>query len=151
VRLCAQGQDGEKEGNVPYSNTTGAESDSDRSAVQASMPPATTYYSACEARPAGYPAVLPFVPQLDVSVSVAREGMMHGPSAQWWGVPNPPALFDKLLRASLADGWIPIDDEDVPAIAAQVSNLHRASRTRTIVAAIVGTTGLVTLSDRARM
>jgi hypothetical protein len=135
---------------VPTSRTTGTEQDSDRAAAPVSMPPATTYYSACENRPAGYPAVLPFVPQLDVSVTVAQGGMIHGPSAQWWGVPNPPALFDKLLRSSLADGWIPLDDEDAPAIAAQVSNLHRAGRTRTIVAAIVGTTGLVTLSDRAR-
>ncbi|MDB4951761.1 MAG: hypothetical protein JWM27_4410 [Gemmatimonadetes bacterium] len=112
--------------------------------------PAATYFAAGGARPAGYPAVLPFVPHLDVSVTVAREGMLHGPSAQWWGVPNPPALFDKLLRASLADGWIPVDDEDTPTIAAQVANLRRAARTRTIVAAIVGNTGLVTLSDRVR-
>jgi hypothetical protein len=136
---------------VPTPRTSGAEPGSDREAAPASMPPATTYYNASGTRPAGYPAVLPFVPLLDVSVTVARDGMLHGPSAQWWGVPNPPALFDKLLRASLADGWIPVEDEDAPAIAAQVANLHRAGRMRTIVAAIVGTTGLVTLSDRARL
>jgi len=114
------------------------------------MLPATTYYTAASTRPAGYPTVLPFVPHLDCTVSVAREGMQHGPSAQWWGVHNPPALFDKLLRASLADGWVPVEDEETPAIAAQVANLRRATRSRTIVAAIVGNTGLVTLSDRPR-
>jgi hypothetical protein len=112
--------------------------------------PAATKYPAAQARPAGYPAVLPFVPHLDCSVTVAREGTQNGPSAQWWGVMNPPALFDKLLRASLADGWVPAEDEEIPPIAAQVANLRRAGRSRTIVAAIVGNTGLVTLSDRAR-
>jgi hypothetical protein len=112
--------------------------------------PATTYYTGTATRPEGYPTVLPFVPHLDCTVNVCREGMHHGPSAQWWGVHNPPALFDKLLRASLADGWVPVEDDETPAIAAQVANLRRAARSRTIVAAIVGNTGLVTISDRPR-
>jgi hypothetical protein len=109
----------------------------------------TTYHPAAQQRPAGYPPVLPFVPHMDCSVTVGREGLRHGPSVQWWGVHNPAALFDKLLRASLADGWVPVEDEETPAIAAQVANLRRASRSRTIVAAIVGNTGLVTMADRA--
>lgn len=110
---------------------------------------ATTLFDAAETRPAGYPDALPFVPGHPVSVTGLREGMQHGPSAQWWGVPDPESVFARLLRASLEDGWARVPDDGAPALSAAVIRLRRGARSRTILASRVGPVGMVTLADRA--
>lgn len=106
-------------------------------------------FSPAETPPEGYPHVLPFVPGHPVSVTGTQPGMKHGPSAQWWGVPDPEAVFARLVRASREAGWTCPSAEGRAALQADVVSLHRAGRVRTIVATRVGLMGMVTLSDRA--
>lgn len=106
-------------------------------------------FSPAETPPPGYPDVLPFVAGYPVSVIATQPGMKHGPSAQWWGVADPEAVFARLVRASQEAGWSCASAEGRAALQADVVSLQRAGRVRTIVATRVGPTGLVTLSDRA--
>jgi hypothetical protein len=107
-----------------------------------------TLYEAAHVRPAGYPDDLPFVGEVPVSVTFRRAGSMHGPSAQWWSVPDPSALFDWLVQASAGEGWVA---SGPPAVSdtARLMTLTRGDRVRTIFAARGGASSLVTLADRA--
>jgi hypothetical protein len=106
-------------------------------------------FQAADAPDPGYPEVLPFVPGYPVSITGTEPGLKHGPSAQWWGVPDPEAVFARLVRASQEAGWACASAEGRAAIQADVVSLHREGRVRTIVATRVGPVGMVTLSDRA--
>lgn len=106
-------------------------------------------FDAGEAPPADYPETLPFVPGHAVTVTGPLPGMKHGPSAQWWGVDDPEAVFARLVRGSQEAGWSCASAEGRSAIQADVVSLHREGRVRTIVATRVGPVGMVTLSDRA--
>ena len=109
-------------------------------------------FEAADDRPEGYPAALPFVAGYAVSVTEQRPGMQHGPSAQWWGVPDPEAVLARLLRTSQEEGWLRAaadEDGSPPALAAQLVRLRRGDRGRTIIASRVGRVGMVTLADRA--
>lgn len=106
-------------------------------------------FDAAEAPSADYPDALPFVPGHAVTVTGPFPGMKHGPSAQWWGVDDPEAVFARVVRGSQEAGWSCASDEGRSAIQADVVSLHREGRVRTIVATRVGAVGMVTLSDRA--
>lgn len=107
-------------------------------------------FDAGETPPADYPEALPFLPGYAVTVTGLLPGMKHGPSAQWWGVEDPEAVFVRLVRDSRESGWMCASAEGRSAIQADVVSLHRGGRVRTIVATRVGRLGMVTLSDRAR-
>lgn len=106
-------------------------------------------FDAAEAPPADYPDALPFIPGHAVTVTGPLPGMKHGPSAQWWGVDDPEAVFARLVRGSQEAGWTRASAAGRSAIQADVVSLHREGRVRTIVATRVGPVGMVTLSDRA--
>lgn len=106
-------------------------------------------FDAGEAPPPGYPDALPFVPGHAVTVIGPLPGMKHGPSAQWWGVDDPEAVFARVVRGSQEAGWTCASAAGRSAIQADVVSLHREGRVRTIVATRVGLVGMVTLSDRA--
>lgn len=106
-----------------------------------------TLFEAAHERPDGYPDELPFVGHVPVSVTFRRPGALHGPSAQWWRVPDPATLFDWLVQTSVGQGWA---STAAPAVSdsARLATLTRGGRTRTIFAARGGASSLVTLADR---
>jgi hypothetical protein len=72
----------------------------------------TTMYAAASERPAGWPADIPFLPDVGGSLTLFEQPG-RGFSLQWWKVPDPAAAARLLVDQCLAAGWRP---QDAPAV-----------------------------------
>ena len=111
----------------------------------------TTMYSPAPKRPAGWPASVPFLPDVAGSVTLFdRPG--RGVSVQWFKVPDPSLAVRIVLDECLATGWRlqPAPDAPLPAShGAQVVVLRQDEAERTISGVTVKGFGMVQVLERA--
>jgi len=111
----------------------------------------TTMYSGASERPAGWPAEVPFLPDVGGSLTLFdRPG--RGFSVQWFRVPDPSVAVQRILSECLATGWQRRDASEPPAPSSppgtQTVVLERDEALRTLSSVVVRDFGMVQLLER---
>ncbi len=92
----------------------------------------------------GYPADMPFVPGLQVSVMPGPDPSR--PTLAWWGVPDASEVATELVRQLERDGWEPAGEEALPPpISVRHITLRRGFEERIILASGAPSAGMVQL------
>lgn len=110
----------------------------------------TTMYAAAPERPAGWPADIPFLPNVGGSMTLFDQPG-RGFSVQWWKVPDPSAASQLILNECVAAGWrrndAPVATSPVSLPGMQTIVLERGEVTRIVSSLPVTGIGLVQLLE----
>lgn len=108
-----------------------------------------TTFAPADARPAGYPAALPFVPGLQVTVTEPPDGSQ--PAGARWTCADPVPVVATLLEQSRAEGWTEVDGAiAVPAlmpVPAEGVALEKGESARLLMTVHVGPVSIVSLDE----
>lgn len=111
----------------------------------------TTMYSPAAERPAGWPADVPFLPDVGGSLTLF-DRIGRGFSIQWFKVPDPSVAVELILNECLATGWRRQDTAEPPAPSSlpgmQTVVLERDEVQRTVSSVAVRDFGMVQLLER---
>ena len=92
----------------------------------------------------GYPVGMPFIPNLQVSVTTGPTP--DRPTLAWWGVPDASGVATELVRQLERDGWEPAGEEALPPpISVRHITLRRGFEERIILATDAIAGGMVQL------
>jgi hypothetical protein len=111
----------------------------------------TTMYSPAAEPPTGWPAEVPFLPDVGGSLTLFdRPG--RGFSVQWFRVPDSAVAVQRILNECLASGWRRRDASELPAPSSlpgmQTVVLERDEVQRTLSSVAVKDFGMVQLLER---
>jgi len=106
----------------------------------------STLWEAAPTRPYNYPANLPFLPDLPVSVTVVPS--QEGVSMRWSGVENPQSVVAQLVAASTENGWVPEESPaSLDAVPVEMLALKRSERQRILMTVPAGRQAIVSLLE----
>jgi hypothetical protein len=104
-------------------------------------------YGAASERPMGYPADLPFIPDVEVCVTEFASGAR----AQFWTVERGDEVHDTILSATKHDGWTPVEaPPNTPELVTRFTSLAhfgRGDRWRFVMRAVIGNRTAVKLIE----
>lgn len=111
----------------------------------------STMYLPSSERPRGWPAEVPFLPDVGGSLTLfERAG--RGFSVQWFKVPDAPAAATRIVTECRAAGWRESDDpaaSDAPAVPGSTTTvLERGEVRRLVTSLVAGEMAMVQLVER---
>jgi len=107
----------------------------------------TVLWEATEARPAGYPNELPFIPNAGARIlTIVRDGLPRT-QVQWFGVADLESVVQRLVADSLSEGWQHTGGQLRSPEPARVITLERGTEERTITVRAVPGLGMISLVD----
>ena len=109
-----------------------------------------TTYEAAEARPASYPADVPFLPGHKVSMHARADAPDANRAVTWWSVTDLEDALARVRAQSATAGWVEDESTEIIPGVRMIDFRHPDGRHRLVQTTAVGETSTLSLFDNPR-